>query len=202
MLSERNEAYQFKVILLGIEPPIWRRIQVPGSYSFWDLHVAIQDSMGWLDRHLHLFRMRDPETGEVVEIGIPDDEGFADERPCLPGWKVPLSAYVREPGTRAVYLYDFGDNWEHEVVLEDIIARVPRQKYPKCVAGARACPPEDCGGVGGYEDVLRVLQDPTDEEYENTMQWLGGRYDPEAFDPNRVRFDNPKKRLEIAFGGR
>jgi hypothetical protein len=158
--------------------------------------------MGWRDSHLHLFRIRDPETGELVEIGIPDEEGFEDELPCLPGWEVPMSAYFREPGMRAVYRYDFGDDWQHDVVFEGIAERVPRQGYPKCVAGARACPPENCGGVGGYEDLLKVLQDPTDDEYANTMQWLGGRYDPEAFDPRKVRFDNPKKRWERAFRNR
>lgn len=198
-MGKRSQAYQFKVTLLGIEPPIWRRIQVPGSYSFWDLHVAIQDSMGWLDYHLHLFRIRDPETGEVAEIGIPDDDPFEDEVPCLPGWDVSMSTYFREPGARAEYEYDFGDDWKHEVLLEDIVPRVPRQKYPKCLAGARACPPEDCGGMWGYEELLKTIRDPSHEEYESMMEWLGGRFDPEAFDPKSVRFDNPKTRWNFAF---
>jgi hypothetical protein len=198
-VGKRNQVYQFKVILQGIEPPIWRRIQVPASYSFWDLHVALQDSMGWDDYHLHMFRIREPRTGEVVEIGIPDDEPF-EEAACLPGWEVPIAAYFREPRARGEYEYDFGDGWEHEVILEDIVARAPRQRYPKCLDGARACPPEDCGGIGGYEDLLRITRDPSHDEYESKMEWLGRRYDPDAFDPKKVRFDDPKKRWNVAIG--
>ncbi len=198
-MSRRNQAYQFKVRLRGIEPAIWRRILVPATYSFWDLHVAIQDSMGWLDYHLHLFRVREPENGNVVEIGIPDDEPFEEEIPCIPGWDVAMAEYFTETGDAAEYLYDFGDDWQHVVTFEAKVDRVGTTQYPKCIAGSRACPPEDCGGVGGYENVLRVIADPSDEEYESMMDWLGGEYDPEAFEPAQVRFDNPKKRWDIAF---
>lgn len=200
-MSDKKTVYQFKISLNGISPLIWRRIQVPQKYNFWDLHVAVQDSMGWLDCHLHLFRIRNPETGEAEEIGIPDDDPFDDDRPCLPGWEAPLDVYFKAPGTRADYEYDFGDGWEHELILEDVVSRIPKQKYPICVAGERACPPEDCGGIWGYEELLRTIRDPSDEEYESTMQWLGGNYDPEAFDPKKVRFDDPRKRWQIAFGG-
>ncbi len=200
-MSKWEQSYQFRVSLNGIEPPIWRRIEVPGSYSFWDLHVAIQDSMGWLDYHLHAFRVRSPATGKVDEIGIPDDDAFEDDPQCLPGWEVPLSGYFRVPRDRADYEYDFGDGWEHEVLLENILDRVPRRKYPRCLAGARACPPEDCGGVPGYEELLKKIRKPTDEEYKGTEQWQGGTFDPEAFDPKKVRFDSPQKRLRIALAG-
>lgn len=192
-------SYQFKVTLKGIEPPIWRRIVVPATYHFWELHVAIQDAMGWLDCHLHAFRLRNPDTDTIEEIGIPDDAPFEDDRPCLPGWEVPIAAYFRNPGDRSVYIYDFGDGWEHDLLLEEIIARQPKKKYPRCLDGARACPPEDCGGIRGYEDLMQILSDSSHEEYESTLQWLGGRYDPEAFDPKKVRFDDPKKRWKRAF---
>jgi hypothetical protein len=191
-------AYQFKVTLLGIEPGIWRRIVVPATYSFWDLHVAIQDSMGWLDCHLHAFRLRNPETKESDEIGIPDDDPFEGDEPMLPGWDVPLARYFQEAGDRADYEYDFGDGWEHEVILEDMVARTPKAKYPVCVAGEGACPPEDCGGVPGYEELLQVLRDPSHEEHKSTREWVGGHYDPVAFDPKAVHFDDPKKRLRNA----
>ncbi|MFQ5780091.1 MAG: plasmid pRiA4b ORF-3 family protein [Nitrospiria bacterium] len=194
-------AYQFKVTLKGVEPPIWRRIEVPAGYSFWDLHVAIQDAMGWFDCHLHAFRISNPDTGEMEEIGIPYDEGF-DDRPCLPGWEVPMAAYFKGPGDRSDYDYDFGDGWEHEIVLEQIVSRFPRTKYPRCLEGERACPPEDCGGTSGYEDLLETIFDPAHEEHDRTMEWLGGEFDPEAFDPKQVRFDHPKKRWKIAFAGR
>lgn len=198
-MKTKGFAHQLKVTLKGIEPEVWRRIVVPASYSFWDLHVAIQDSMGWLDYHLHAFRLRNSESGEVEQIGIPDDDAFEDAEPFLAGWEVPIADYFREPGARAEYEYDFGDGWEHEVVLEEITVRVPKAKYPICSDGAGACPPEDCGGVPGYEEMLRVLRDPTHEEHETTVQWVGGRYDPAVFDPKKVRFDSPRKRWRIAF---
>jgi hypothetical protein len=200
-MSKTSQVYQFKVTLLGIEPEIWRRIQVPARYSFWALHVAIQDSMGWLDYHLHLFRLREPESGDSVEIGIPMENPFEDEIPFMPGWDVPIAQYFREAGDTSEYLYDFGDDWQHLVIFEGKVDRVAKTRYPKCVAGSRACPPEDCGGVGGYENVLCVMADPTDDEYESMMEWLGGQYDPDAFEPTQVRFDNPEKRWNIAFGG-
>ena len=195
--------YQFRVELLEIEPSIWRRIQVPTDYSFWDLHVAIQDSMGWLDYHLHEFRVKKPYGRKVVEIGMPDDE---TERDCLAGWDVPISAYFVEPGVAAAYDYDFGDSWHHKVLLEGVLLRDPLVKYPACVAGERACPPEDCGGVSGYEELLQVLSKPRTAEYEETVGWLKGHaknyfpYRPDRFVPGDVEFWNPAKRWKIAFG--
>jgi len=192
---------QFKVTLDGIDPPVWRRIVVPAEYSFWDLHVAIQDSMGWLDYHLHTFRVNRPGSAESDEIGIPDDDFVDDDKVLLPGWEIPIATYLREPGDRADYEYDFGDGWEHAVVLEQVMLRVPGKKYPACIDGARACPPEDCGGVSGYEQMLVTLSDPGHPEHDSMLEWVGGRYDPAAFDPRKVRFDNPGKRWRIAFQG-
>jgi len=198
-MSIQKQVCQFKVTLLEIEPAIWRRIVVPASYTFWDLHVAIQDSMGWLDYHLHLFRVTDLETGTREEIGIPDEDRFEDDVQCVPSWEKPITDYFREPGTRAEYLYDFGDDWQHELELEAIRERIPKRRYPICEGGARACPPEDCGGVPGYFDFLRILNDPADDEHETIERWLGRPYDPNAFDPKKVHFDDPRKRWEFAF---
>ena len=200
VLAQAPQVFQFKVALLEIEPPIWRTIQVPATYSFWDLHVAIQDAMGWLDYHLHLFRMSRPGTGEVVRIGIPDDDPFEGDEPVLPGWDVPMASYFPRPGVVARYDYDFGDGWEHEVTLEAIVPRQKGKKYPLCLGGARAGPPEDCGGGGGYENLLAVISDPRHEDHESMLQWLGGRFDPEKFDPKKVKFDDPAKRWQVAFG--
>jgi len=195
--------YQFRVELLEIEPSIWRRIQVPADYSFWDLHVAIQDSMGWLDYHLHEFRVKKPQGRKVADIGIPDTE---TDRDVLAGWEVPISAYFMEPGVAAAYDYDFGDGWRHKVLLEGVLLREPSVKYPMCVAGGRACPPEDCGGVPGYERLLKVLSKPRTEEYKETVAWLKGHaknyfpYQPDRFIPGEVEFWNPAKRWKIAFG--
>ena len=198
-MREPAHVYQFKLLLSGITPPIWRSIQVPETYSFWDLHVAIQDAMGWLDYHLHLFRLSKPGSGEVVQIGIPDEDAFDDDEPILPGWGIPIADYLSRLGVVAQYDYDFGDGWGHEVTLEGILPRQPGKKYPLCVGGARACPPEDCGGIGGYEDLITVMQTPSHKEYASTLQWLGGGFDPEKFDPKRVKFDDPARRYELAF---
>ena len=191
--------YQFKITLKGIAPPIWRHIQVPETYSFWDLHVAIQDAMGWLDYHLHVFLMRRKHSRTVTEIGIPHEYALMDDPETLPGWETPISDYFRDLGASADYEYDFGDGWLHEILLEGILLREKGGKYPRCIDGARACPPEDCGGVHGYSQMLEVLADPDDEEHESMLEWLGGKYDPQEFAPGKVKFDNPKTRWKRAF---
>lgn len=178
---------------------IWRRIEVPASYTFWDLHVAIQDAMGWLDYHLHVFRIRDSLTRAEAEIGIPDPEPFDGAPDCLPGWNVRVTAYLSEVGQRARYDYDFGDGWEHDLVLERVSPRQAKTKYPRCLAGARACPPEDCGGPEGYLQLLETIANPDDPEHESMLEWLGGPFDAGAFDAREVQFDNPKERWQIAF---
>ena len=195
----KNKVYQFKIELKEITPPIWRRILVPESYNFWDLHVAIQDSMGWLDYHLHVFRIRRKHAHKTIEIGIPNEDRFDDEPEILPDWEYSIDTYFLDVGMKCEYEYDFGDEWLHEILLEGILLRDRSQKYPKCISGARACPPEDCGGVHGYENLLLTIKNPEDAEYEETMTWLGGNYNPEAFNPDRIKFDNPKKRWERAF---
>lgn len=195
-----GKALQFRITLECITPAIWRRMLVPARYSFWDLHVAIQDVMGWTDTHLHLFRITNPKTGITEEFGIPDEEGIVGDVPCLAGWKFPIANYFIEPGTKAEYEYDFGDDWQHQVVLEAIVDRIVGKKYPVCVAGERACPPEDCGGVHGYEELIRIIANPSDEEYRNTMEWVGPYFHPEAFVPKQVHFDSPRARLKFAMG--
>lgn len=191
--------YQFKVTLKEIEPAIWRRILVPTTYSFWEFHVAVQDSMGWLDYHLHEFKVVNPDTGAIDAIGIPDDEVPKEKQDCMAGWEMPIAYYFRHPGDQAEYEYDFGDGWEHQIVLEGILLREQKTKYPKCIGGDRSCPPEDCGGVPGYEKLVRISRDPAHKEYQSMKQWLGSVYDPDAFDFKKVRFDNPRKRWKIAF---
>ena len=195
--------YQFKVSLMEIEPTIWRRIQVPAKYSFWDLHVAIQDAMGWLDYHLHAFRFRPKHKRKTINIGIPGDEW--DGETTTPGWEIPMSRHFTELGQIIEYEYDFGDGWNHEVLFEAILLKEKGIHYPKCVGGERACPPEDCGGIPGYYSLLEVLQDPTHPDYEENITWLMGHaksyypYDADKFSPETVRFDNPQKRRRLAF---
>ena len=189
--------------LSGTDPLIWRQIEVPSNYNFWDLHVAIQDSMGWLDYHLHMFRIVPPGKRKPIMIGIPDDECESDD--ILPGWDIPIIKYFREPGDGAIYDYDFGDSWSHKIILEGIYLQKDGGKYPSCIDGKRRCPPEDCGGIPGYYNLLDVLNDPEDEEYEDMISWLSNHainyhpYNPEFFDPKNVNFSNSKTRLKMAF---
>jgi hypothetical protein len=195
MKKKFDQVYQFKITLQDIKPPIWRRIQVPETYTFYDFHVAIQDAMGWLDYHLHEFSLIDPRTGLNVEIGFPvDDFG----RNILTGWNQKINDYFSIENDSADYVYDFGDFWRHKILLEDIIPRDRKIKYPVCIKGKRACPPEDVGGVGGYEDFIKIKRNPKHKEYEDMLEWAGAEFDPEFFDPEEVIFDDPAKRRKMA----
>lgn len=194
-----DHVMQYRVSLEGIKPPIWRRIQVPCTYSFWDLHVAIQDSMGWLDCHLHQFTLPDPLTLDSVTFGIPDEDYCAGMPVVIPGWEVPIAAFFTLLNRKARYLYDFGDSWRHSVVLEKVFPLEKGPKLPVCVGGRRACPPEDCGGVRGYQKFLEILSDPDHEEHPETSQWIGRPFDADTFDRSAVVFDDPDKRWDYAF---
>lgn len=197
-VNPRNDVYQFRIVLEDIEPPVWRRILVPGWYSFWDLHVAIQDAMGWLDCHLHEFRLRDDFSGRQVALGIYEEDHFGRGR-VLKDYLASVADFVAsEP---FAYLYDFGDGWEHEVELEAVWVDCPVFPLPRCFEGAEACPPEDCGGPPGYAEFLRVIGDESDEEREEMLAWVGGSFDPKRFDPAAVHFDNPELRWELAIIG-
>jgi hypothetical protein len=195
-MTASGTALQFTVTLQGITPKIWRRIQVPSGYSFWDLHVAIQDAMGWTDSHLHLFNVKNPSTGKMDQIGIPSDDDSLFDSQCLAGWEVRIASYFTKKGAGATYEYDFGDDWQHSIVLDAIVESLKVRKRPLCIDGARACPPEDCGGVHGYQEMVRILKDSSDPGYGDMLEWVSSDYDPDHFDPEEVRFDSPKERLK------
>ena len=197
---KRKVICQFKIELQHIEPSIWRCIEVPYDYTFWDLHVAIQDAMGWDDAHLHLFLIKQEGSRVPAQIGIPMENDFVGmpELERRASWEVPLSEIFTLPGVEVEYEYDFGDSWQHKILLESIHLAKNRARYPKCIDGQRACPPEDCGGIWGYQNIIEILADRKHPEYEETREWVG-RYDPERFDTKRVKFDNPRERLLLAF---
>jgi hypothetical protein len=169
--------FQFRVELLNTKPPIWRRIQVAdGPLS--SLHYAIQGAFDWEECHLHQF-----EIGGL-RFGPPPPEDFRDFGPPLEDeTRVMISQLLPSTGkqTAWLYTYDFGDDWEHEVIFEGCGPVAPRTKYPLCVEGHRAAPPEDCGGPWGFADILRLLANPDAERGDELMEWLGP-FDPEAFD--------------------
>lgn len=191
MKDSYQNVYQFKISLKNSKPPIWRRIQVPENYSFWDLHIAIQDAMGWEDCHLHEFIFPYFRAPMSVRIGLPEGNEH------LHGTKVMINEYFKQEKDKADYWYDFGDDWFHLVELEKILPRDPKQEYPVCLAGKMACPPEDCGGIGGYYALLEVIKDPKHPDYEDILDWLGDDYDPSDFDPREVYFEDPKQCWEM-----
>lgn len=195
--EKTKNIYQFKIVLRDIKPTIWRVIQVPETYTFWDLSVAIQNAMGWGGGHLHSFTMKDPTTGKETEIGMPDEE--YEDAEVLPEWEQKIGKWFTKENKDAEYVYDFGDNWKHDVHLEKIVPAEEGIEYPKCIYGERACPPEDCGSTPGYERILEILNDKNHKEYKETLEWLGGKYDPESFDAKEVDFEDPKERFKEAF---
>ena len=172
------DVYQFRVTLTEVTPPIWRRLLVPGSMTLGKLHVLLQEAMGWTDSHLHCFEFGDRRFGMV---GIEEDaDDLEDER------KTRIATLLQRKGDQLLYQYDYGDSWEHVVAVESVMPPDERLYYPLCVGGARACPPEDCGGVHGYEEFLAAIATPKDPEHDRMLTWIGGYFDPESFDANAV----------------
>ena len=181
-VPESDNVFQFKITLKYIAPPIWRRFVVPDSYTLGDLHGIIQVVMGWENDHLHAFRIggtnylgQEPFSMNNTRITMED----ADD--------VLLKDVFLRPKQRFSYEYDFGDSWQHEIVVEKVLPFDPQAKYPVCLDGARACPPEDCGSYPGYDDILAALKaKKKTEEQEERLEWVGDGYDPERFDLKAV----------------
>ncbi|HKH43912.1 MAG TPA: plasmid pRiA4b ORF-3 family protein [Thermoanaerobaculia bacterium] len=194
-MAKRQKVLQFHIALDGIEPAVWRRIQLPDDSTFWDLHCAIQDAFGWQDCHLHEFLLgQEPD----LRVGILNDEDLIDEDDdeCLPGWEISVQENL-ELGEAFLYVYDFGDDWVHHVKLEKVCEAAPGKKYPICLEGERACPPEDSGGAPGYAEFLKAIRNPKHPEHKNMLEWIGKSFDPESFDPEEVRFSDPTERLAV-----
>lgn len=164
--------YQLKITLKHIRPQIWRRIQIPADIKLGRLHDVLQATMGWENCHLHQFVSGDNR------YGIPDPEFPGNTRNETP---VRLDK-IANSGDTFIYEYDFGDSWLHEIKIEKVLTPEKNQRYPVCLAGKRACPPEDCGGFPGYQHLLEALSDPGHEEHEDMLDWIGEDFDPEAFD--------------------
>jgi hypothetical protein len=172
--------YQLKVTLKDSKPPIWRRIQVPGSITLVKLHRVLQVVMGWADYHLHQYIV------DGVFYGTRDPEFEAIGTETLNERGVKLYQIAPGVGSRFVYEYDFGDGWQHQVVVEKLLPPGAGVRYPICITGKRACPPEDVGGIWSYSDLLEAIRDPAHPEHREMLQWAGGSFDPEAFDLEEV----------------
>lgn len=178
--SVETDIYQIKVTLRDSKPPIWRRIQVPGDINLGKLHRILQVVMGWTDSHLHQFIAGGVYYGEphpdYRDMGLE----MRNEK------RVKLNQLIPGEKFKFIYEYDFGDSWQHELLVEKILLPEPGGRYPRCIKGKRACPPEDVGGVWGYDDFLAAISDPNHPEHEDMLQWVGGEFDPEAFDLDEV----------------
>jgi hypothetical protein len=172
--------YQLKVTLLGTNPPVWRRLVVPANMTLAQLHDVLQSAMGWEDSHMHEFSVGHRRFGrpspEDRLMGMPSVE---NER------MVDLSSVLGRVGAKAIYTYDFGDSWEHGIVLEKRLPADPNMMYPVCVDGQLACPPEDCGGIPGFYDLVEALSDPSHKRHEEMLDWIG-EFDPQAFSVDKV----------------
>ena len=201
MIKKNKEIMQFKITLNDSKPKIWRRIQVPADYTFFDLYCAIEDAMGWGGGHLHAFYVEGKGSKDRMVIEFPNPEAgdstyikTHDER------KEKIADYFGKICKQCVYCYDMGDSWDHTVIFEHIVPMETRVRYPRCVAGENARPPDDCGGVWGYGDLQKIIQNPRHPEHVEMMEWLGiddpKDFDPSRFDLSEVGFSNPRRRLK------
>ena len=158
--------------------------------------MAIQDAMGWKDSHLHMFYMGQHE--EITIIGNPIDAEVVKAEQKFNGWETKVARFLKTPGDVATYEYDMGDEWRHEILLEGVFLKEKGVKYPRCIAGERACPPEDCGGTWGFKRLLEALASPKHPEHKELREWIGKKYEPEKFDLKGVQFDNPKARWKTS----
>jgi hypothetical protein len=166
-----RNVYQLKVTLAEIQPPIWRRLAVRGGTSLAKLHLILQDVMGWSNSHLYALRI----GKKSYEDPDPEARGANARRVSLDQLKL-------RQGDEFEYDYDFGDDWRHILLVEAVVPPMPGAQYPVCLDGQRACPPEDCGGVSGYANILEALEHPADPEFREVLEWLDPGYDPETFD--------------------
>lgn len=177
IMLQMSTAYELRVVLKDIKPPIWRVIRVPGNTTLHRLHQVIQAVMGWTNSHLYLFHVGEADFGE------PDPEW---EQEVMDSTRTSLERIVRSGVRSFVYEYDMGDSWEHQITIQKTLEDDRNETQPVCLEGARACPPEDCGGPYGYPDFLEAISDPNHEEHEETLEWAGGHFDPEEFDLDAV----------------
>ncbi len=174
----RGEAavYQMKIVLIDVETPIWRDFRVPASIKLSKLSDVIQIAMGWQNEHLHEF-----SVGEM-RIGVSDPEYASVGTEIIDERKIRLKDVVAGEGGEFTYVYDFGDEWVHKLIVKEVLSTKEEEALPRCLAGARRCPPEDCGGPWGYAKLIEAIADPSHPDHDEMLGWVGGKFDPERFD--------------------
>lgn len=166
--------YRIHVSLLDIEPVIWRSLELSSQTTLRQFHRILQIVMGWENYHMHEF------LAGKQRYGVPDSTSDEPGEVIVEA-RVHLSDVLTTPGAQIQYIYDFGDYWQHAVCLEEILTAEQDAAYPRVIGGARSCPPEDCGGTGGYADLLDILMDPTHEDFQHMRDWVGAKFLAEAF---------------------
>ncbi|MBS3821651.1 MAG: plasmid pRiA4b ORF-3 family protein [Planctomycetes bacterium] len=181
MAKKTQRIYQIRVTLNGSKPPIWRELAVPFHIVLGELHEVIQVAMGWEDCHMHQFRKgKEYYVTKVTPWGMPVEIEGEDEEDFTLGEVCPKAR------SKLLYEYDFGDGWAHTIEAQKRIEPEPGVKYPVCLGGEKACPPEDCGGMWGYSEMLDVLADPDADDPNDMREWIGDEFDPDAFDLDAV----------------
>lgn len=180
MTRPLRHTYQLKVSLLGIRPPIWRRILVADSTTLTELHDVIQIVMGWTNSHLYQFIARGRRYGEHD----PDYDEL--DKDLLDAGRIRVASVLRTEKSMIKYEYDFGDGWVHDITLEKKLGFDPERELPICVTGRRGCPPEDVGGVVGYRNFLKIYHNELHPEHREMLDWAGDYYHPENFDIEEV----------------
>ncbi|EAY26419.1 plasmid pRiA4b ORF-3 family protein [Microscilla marina] len=176
-MSTNNKIYQLKVTLMDVTPVIWRKIQVPQDILLPDLHKVIQTAMGWKNSHLHQFEHKRNFYAAPTPWGEMESEDYRD---------VKLGQLLKKENDKLIYTYDFGDSWQHNVVLEEVHPPTEGGTYPVCVSGKNACPPEDCGGPWGYMDLMMIMKNPKHPEHKEMKDWLGGDLYSSKFDKKAI----------------
>ena len=179
-MNSQDKIYQIKIGILETNPLVWRRFLVPSRITLHRLHLVLQCVMGWKNYHLYRFKQGEKEYGE------PDPENDFNELHFASSKRIKLGDIVREERSLFLYEYDFGDCWEHQILVERILEREDNKQYPVCLAGENACPPEDSGGTWGYAEKLDIIQNHEHEEYLDIKTWLGKGFDPKKFDIKTV----------------
>ena len=174
--------HRLKVTLRSVKPPIWRRIEVASDVSLAELSGLVEAAMGWMGGHLHAFEA----DGIIYERPVPDGWSF---RRTEDEAKHRLGTVLGKVGAKMRWDYDFGDGWQHNVVVEAIEPLDPAVEYPRCIAGRRACPPEDCGGPWGFEEILEAIADHAHPRHDELAEWLPLGYDPAEFDADQATED-------------
>jgi len=176
-MAKPKKIYQLKVTLKRSKPPIWRRLLVSGNSTLGDLHDIIQIAMGWDNEHLHHFKI-----GDVFYEDNPGQDTFFNSRESHNEEAYRLEKIIKKEKFRFEYEYDFGDSWIHDILVEKILEPEKGEKYPICIAGELACPPEDIGGLWGYYHFLEAINDPKHPDHEDMLDWRGQSFDAQFFD--------------------